>query len=131
RQKRRALFDPPCWNNSLVVTLGIRAPTRVFRRAMPNMTKEMVLIGVLAASDPGEKIGELFLDLAPQFGARPRNAGKIRQALEWPAGVDDGARIGRAQLVGQRIERSAPGPAHEFDVACRIAARAYRPHHVQ
>src|SRR5262245_17834033 len=86
---------------------------------------------VLGASDPGEKIGEFFLDLASQLGARPRNAGEIRQALERPAGIDDGARIGRARLVEQRIERPTPGAAHEFDVICGVAARAYRPHDVE
>src|SRR5262245_50436471 len=86
---------------------------------------------VSGASDLAEKIGEFFLDLLPQLGARARDHGKIREALEWPAGIDDGARIGRACLVEHGIERSAPGAAHEFDVVGRVAARAHRPHHVE
>src|SRR5262245_4912360 len=86
---------------------------------------------VSGASDLAEKIGEFVLDLLPQLGARARDHGKIRKALEWPAGIDDGARIGRACLVEHGIERSAPGAAHEFDVVGRVAARAHRPHHVE
>src|SRR5262245_28371222 len=86
---------------------------------------------VSGASDLAEEIGEFVLDLLPQLGARARHHGKIRKALEWPAGIDDGTRIGRACLVEHRIERSAPGATHEFDVVGRIAARAHRPHHVE
>ena len=45
----------------------------------------------LRASDLAEKIGELFLDLLPQLGARARHHGKVLEPLERPAGVDDGA----------------------------------------
>src|SRR4051794_9518237 len=81
----------------------------------------------LRAADLAEDVGELLLDLLHQFGARARDHGEILEPLERPAGVDDGARIGRARLVEQWIERPAPGPAHEVDVACGIAARADRP----
>ena len=71
------------------------------------------------------------LTCCTQLGARARDHGKILEPLERPAGVDDGARIGRACLVEQRIERPAPGAAHKLDVAGGIAARADRPHHVE
>src|SRR5262252_689549 len=86
---------------------------------------------VSGASDLAEEIGEFLLDLLPQLRARPCDHGKIRKSLEWPTGIDDRARIGRARLVEQRIERPAPGAAHKLDVACGIAARAHRPHQVE
>src|SRR5919197_1545587 len=85
----------------------------------------------LRASDPAEQIGKFFLDLRSQLGAGARDDGKIRKPLERPTGIDDGARVGRAGLVEQWIERSAPGTAHELDVACGVAARAHGPHHVE
>src|SRR5438128_2057989 len=50
----------------------------------------------LRASDPAEQIGEFFLDLRSQLGARAGDHGKIRKTLERPTGIDDGAGIGRA-----------------------------------
>src|SRR5262245_58189640 len=79
------------------------------------------------ASDFGEEVGEFFLDLARELGARARDPGKILEPLERAAGIDDGARIGRARFVEQRIERAAPGTAHEIDVDGRAGARAHRP----
>ena len=86
---------------------------------------------VSGASDLAEEIGEFFLDLLPQLRACACDHGKIRKPLERPTGIDDGARIGRACFVEQRIERPAPGAAHKLDVVCGIAARAHRPHHVE
>src|SRR5262249_12356054 len=53
-------------------------------------------VPVSGAADPAEEIGEFVLDLLPHLGARARDHGKTRKPLEWPAGIDDGARIGRA-----------------------------------
>src|SRR5262245_7108804 len=53
----------------------------------------------LRASDPAEQIGEFFLDLRSQLGARACDHGKIRKTLERPTGIDDGAGVGRAGLV--------------------------------
>src|SRR5215475_9190696 len=83
------------------------------------------------ASDLAEEVGEFFLDLARELRARARDPGKVLEPLERPAGVDDGARIGRARFVEERIERTAPGAAHEIDVNGGVAARARRPHHVE
>ena len=69
---------------------------------------------VLGASDPGEKIGELFLDLASQFGACPRNTGKVPQALEWPAAA--------IELIARlRAESAAIVAAAEFPVVVVFA----------
>src|SRR6266508_2641987 len=46
------------------------------------------------ACDPAEQIGEFFLDLRSQLGARAGDHGKIRETLERPTGIDDGAGIG-------------------------------------
>src|ERR1700754_1881467 len=62
------------------------------------------------AADLAENGGELLLELLHQLGTRARDHGKILEPLERPAGVDDGARIGRARLVEQWIQRPAPGP---------------------
>src|SRR5712692_5238477 len=83
------------------------------------------------ASDLAENLGEFFLHLLRQLRARARDHGEVLQSLERPAGIDDGARIGRALLVEQRIERAGPRAAHELDVIDGIAARAHRPHHVE
>src|ERR1700730_17157273 len=79
---------------------------------------------VSGASDLAEEIGEFVPDLLPQLGACACDHGKIRKPLEWPTGIDDGARIGRAYLVEQRIERPAPGAAHKLDVGRGMASRA-------
>src|SRR5262249_2550414 len=77
---------------------------------------------VSGASDLAEKIGEFVLDLLAQLGARARDHWKIRKALQWPAGIDDSARSGRAGLVEHRIKRCAPGAAGELQGLCQAGA---------
>src|SRR5262245_51531615 len=87
-------------------------------------------IVVCSRIDLAKDVGKLFPHRFVQFGARARDHGKIGAPLERTAGIDDGARIGRACLVEHGIERAAPGTANELNIGCRIAARANRPHHV-
>src|SRR6266511_4771720 len=86
------------------------------------------LFARLRAADLAEDGGEFVLDLLSQLGAGARHDREILQPLERPAGVDHGARVGRARLIKERIKRSAPGASDELDVLDRIAARAHRPH---
>src|SRR5262245_11633266 len=61
--------------------------------------------------------------------------GKVFQPAKWPAGVDDGAGIGKISLLASLrrnpwIDGAAPAPAHDFDRCFRIASGSDRPENI-
>src|SRR5215813_12113766 len=61
--------------------------------------------------------------------------GKVFQPAKWPAGVDDGAGIGKISLLASLrrnpwIDGAAPAPAHDFDRCFRIAPGSDGPQNI-
>ena len=57
---------------------------------------------------------------------------KIFDPAKWPAGVDDGAGIGKVSLLATLrrnpwIDGTAPAPTHDFDRRFRVAPCSDRP----
>src|SRR6266545_2675111 len=94
--------------------------------ARPRRTRDSEQVEAALSPDRLQDIRELLRHLLAQLRRRARDLGKILQPLERPAGVDHGARVGRACLVEDRVERARPGAAEGLDVLRRIAARADR-----
>src|SRR4029077_21182155 len=73
-----------------------------------------------------------FGDFGAFFGSQRVIFRKVFDPAEWPAGVDDGVRVGDITLApslrrNPRIDGAAPASTHDFNRSLRIASGSDRP----